>query len=174
VFVHEVAGVFERWLDGSAADMAAATHEVASSGADRSMVDFGAMAVLSRNSTIGLFKEVAEQTINLGWSAADAFHNLAFSRWSFCHTPATCWSVRRATKASGGSGCAGKVALAPLPWLANDYSSCLKAPGGSFCSNRRLFLRGLCVEVGPGAGAAALVVPGGCASRVPFKCWGNS
>ena len=145
VFVHEVAGVFERWFESSAADMAAATHEVAS-GSSRSMVDFGAMAVLSRNSTIALFKEMAEKTVNLGWTAEDAFNNMAFSHWSFCHTISTCWAARR-VRTKGGTGSSEKVALASLPWLANDYSSCLKPLGDSFCSNRRLFLRGLCVEV---------------------------
>ncbi len=146
VFVHEVAGVFERWFEGSAADMAAATHETASGRAGHTMVDFGAMAVLSRNSTIAMFKEMADKTVNLGWTAEDAFNNMAFDYWSFCHTRSTCWAARRA-KTHGGAGGAEKVALAPLPWLSSNYSSCLRPLGDTFCSNRRLFLRGLCVEV---------------------------
>jgi hypothetical protein len=150
VFVHEVAGVFERWFEGSAADMAAATHELASGKAGHTMVDFGAMAVLSRNSTIAMFKEMADKTVNLGWTAEDAFNNMAFDYWSFCHTRSTCWAARRA-RTHGGAGSTEKVALAPLPWLSSNYSSCLRPLGDTFCSNRRLFLRGLCVEVGHSA-----------------------
>jgi hypothetical protein len=67
VFVHEVGNVLQGWLDSSAADMAALTDEAASAGGSQhSMVDLSNLAVLSRNSTIALFKELSEKTIKLG------------------------------------------------------------------------------------------------------------
>jgi hypothetical protein len=73
VFVHEVGDVLQGWLDSTAADMAALTHEAAGSGSGsyHSMVDIGNLAVLSRSSTIALFKGLSEKTLSLGWSAAE-------------------------------------------------------------------------------------------------------